>query len=159
MSKTASAPLTDESVAADAFVLARFAPYRIVALGREMSRRLAQAYADEDVAIPEWRVLATLSQADALAARDVVAMTPMDKMAVSRAVANLEAKGYVRRRADPGDGRVVMVSLTDAGRRLFQRIAAMALDYEARLLSALTKEERAAFDALLSKLEASAQAE
>lgn len=135
------------------FVLARFAPYRVVALGRAMSRQLAQAYADEDITIPEWRVLATLGQADAIAARDVVAMTPMDKMAVSRAVASLETKGYVRRRADPNDKRVVKVSLTEAGRRLFERIAALALDYEARALSSLTEEERAAFDALLAKLE------
>ena len=42
---------------------------------------------------------AVIAQEDAVAARDVVARTPLDKMAVSRAVATLEEKELVERRA------------------------------------------------------------
>lgn len=134
-------------------ILERFAPYRIVALGHALSRRLAHAYADENLTIPEWRVLAVVAQADSLAARDVVRMTPMDKMTVSRAVASLEDKALVRRAASETDRRVNMLSLSKSGRVLFDRIAVLALEFEDEFLSALDDDERAAFERALSKLE------
>ena len=133
-------------------ILAEFLPYRLVVLGDQISRRLARAYEAEGVTIPEWRVLAVVSQKREMAARDVVAMTPLDKMAVSRAVASLEKKGLLERRLDPGDKRVAAMRLSAAGRALFSRIARLALDYERRLLAALSAEEKRALRALLDRL-------
>lgn len=139
-------------------VLERFAPYRIVVLGHAVSGRLSQVYADENITIPEWRVLAVISQVDSLAARDVVERTPMDKMTVSRAVASLETKDLVLRTPDQKDRRVNMLCLSAAGRALFDRVAARALDFEDELLASLSPIERAAFEATLLKLEARAKA-
>ncbi|MEZ5892773.1 MAG: MarR family transcriptional regulator [Parvularculaceae bacterium] len=108
-------------------VLEEFAPYRIVALGHAVSGRLAGAYRGENITIPEWRVLAVIGEAERVAARDVVKRTPMDKMTVSRAVASLEEKGFVSRAPDAADKRVSMLSLSTAGRDVFDRIAALAL--------------------------------
>jgi len=135
------------------FVLEEFAPYRIVALGHAISGRLAQAYRDENLTIPEWRVLAVISQDKQVAARDVVSRTPMDKMTVSRAVASLEAKGFVERATSEADRRVSMVSLSKQGRALFDRIAALAVEYEDELLFALDPDERVALIDTLKKLE------
>lgn len=134
-------------------VLQEFLPYRIVALGDRLSRMLARAYADEGVSIPEWRVLAVVSQKDKMAARDVVALTPLDKMAVSRAVSSLEEKGLVLRGEDKGDRRVALLSLSAEGRVVFNRIAKLALEFERRLLDDLSTEERRAFGATLGRLE------
>ncbi len=135
------------------FILQEFLPYRVVALGDRLSRMLARAYADEGVSIPEWRVLAVISQKDKMAARDVVALTPLDKMAVSRAVASLEDKGLVARSEDKGDRRVALLSLSTEGRAVFSRIAKLALDFERRLLDDLSAEERRQFGAALARLE------
>ena len=137
-------------------VLEEFAPYRIVALGHAISGRLARAYRDENITIPEWRVLAVIGEAAQVAARDVVRRTPMDKMTVSRAVASLEQKGFVSRAPDPEDKRVSALALSAEGRALFDRVAAMALDFEDDLLSTLEPEEAAAFRMVLEKLEARA---
>jgi DNA-binding MarR family transcriptional regulator len=139
-------------------VLADFLPYRVVALGHLISRRLSRAYEGENLTIPEWRVLAVISQADAMAARDVVALTPMDKMAVSRAVASLEAKGLVERRTDARDRRVAALVLSPEGRAMFARVARLAKAYEERLLSVFSPEERETFKRSLSRLEAGANA-
>ena len=136
-------------------VLEQFTPYRIVALGDAISRRLARAYADENITIPEWRVLAAIGQADRVAARDVVAKTPMDKMTVSRAVTSLERKGAVLRKADGADRRVNTLSLSDEGRALYERIAVLALDIENEVLASLSDDERQCFEGALAKLEAS----
>jgi DNA-binding MarR family transcriptional regulator len=140
-----------------ALILGRFAPYRIVALGHAISGRLARAYADENLTIPEWRVLAVVAQADALAARDVVGKTPMDKMTVSRAVASLEGKGVIVRLQSEADRRVNMLSLSKSGRALFDRVAVLALGFEDELLAGLSNDERATFDRLLTKLEVRVQ--
>jgi DNA-binding MarR family transcriptional regulator len=134
--------------------LADFTPYRIAVLGRAMSEQLGAAYEDEGLTIPEWRVLAVVSQAPSVAARDVVARTPMDKMAVSRAVASLEAKGLIAR-SPAADRRVSALELSEAGRAVFSRVSVIALDYEAALFSGLAPAERKAFYECLAKLELS----
>lgn len=124
--------------------LAAFTPYRIVALGQRMSEALGAAYRSEGISIPEWRVMAAVAQAASVAARDVVAITPMDKMAVSRAVAALERKGLIEREQSR-DKRVSTLKLTAKGETLFQRIAAIALKYEESLLQRLPPADRKAF--------------
>ena len=142
--------------AEDGFALDAFTPYRIVVLGRLMSEALGAAYADEGVTIPEWRVLAVIAETrgapPGMASRDVVARTPMDKMAVSRAVASLEAKGLVRRAANAADRRLAHLSPTSEGLAVHGRIAAIARRYEDRLLGALDPGAREAFLAALDQL-------
>lgn len=140
-------------------VLDQFAPYRIVALGHAISGRLARAYRDENITIPEWRVLAVIGEASEVAARDVVKRTPMDKMTVSRAVASLEQKGFVKRAPHKDDRRVSMLSLAPEGRKVFDRIATLALSFEDDLMATLEPEEAAAFRLALEKLEERAKAE
>ncbi len=139
-------------------VLDQFAPYRIVALGHHISGWLARAYRDENITIPEWRVLAAIGETERVAARDVVKKTPMDKMTVSRAVASLERKGFVNRAPDKNDRRVAMLSLSTEGRTVFERVAAVALSFEDELMSSLEPEEAAAFRLALEKLEEKARA-
>lgn len=154
MSETRKEERADDA-AEPGLVLADFIPYRVVALGHIISRNLARAYERETLTIPEWRVLAVVSQAEATAARDVARLTPMDKMAVSRAVASLEERGLVARRTDARDGRVFSLSLSARGKALFGRVARLAVAYERRLLSPLSEEEQASLKALLARLEAS----
>lgn len=137
--------------------LAEFTPYRIVALGQRLSEELGAAYRSEGLSIPEWRVIAAVAQAPSVAARDVVAMTPMDKMAVSRAVSSLELKGLIERHAAE-DRRVSALRLTERGEIVYQRVAAIALRYEDELLRRLPPADRNAFLDGLSAIEAAGRA-
>ncbi|HNR77543.1 MAG TPA: MarR family transcriptional regulator [Parvularculaceae bacterium] len=147
--------MTKKAPAAGGLNLAAFLPYRIAVLARTLSERLGAAYADEGLTIPEWRVLAVVSQENAVAARDVVARTPMDKMAVSRAVASLEKKGLVARQP-ASDRRVSAIRLSDEGRRIADRVAGIALRFEADIVGGMTGTERDLFLESLAKLEAAA---
>lgn len=135
------------------FRLSDFLPYRVVALGQAMGQGLARQYADEfGLGIPEWRTLALVGQHAEVTAARVVVETPMDKATVSRAVASLAERGLVRRVPHPGDRRATVLRLSAEGTAVFEAVAERALRYEAGLLAALTDEERAQLDALLSKL-------
>jgi DNA-binding MarR family transcriptional regulator len=63
----------------------------------------------------------------------------------------LERRGYVKRRRHPSDRRGVLVSLTDAGRKVLEQAVAADATGEQELLSALTKEDRRALAAQLKK--------
>jgi DNA-binding MarR family transcriptional regulator len=134
-------------------VLDRFVPYRLSVLTNRVSGAIAAHYADRfALTIPEWRVMAVLGDTPGLSAREVAARTAMDKVQVSRAVAALTAARRVARAQDKEDGRVAHLSLTRAGRAVYDEIVPLALHLEETLLSALSAGERRTFDRLMTKL-------
>ncbi|WOI54521.1 MarR family transcriptional regulator [Parvularcula sp. LCG005] len=136
-----------------AFQLESFIPYRIVALGRSMGLVLSSEYEDEfGLSMPEWRTLAIIGQYEEVTATQVVAETPMDKVAVSRASARLVEKGLVERNQREEDRRSVLMRLTDDGRQIFDEIARRVLATERLMLSRLTTEEQDVLHQLLSKV-------
>ena len=83
----------------------------------------------------------------ALAEREAVSQPAMTGL-----VSRLQAAGLVERRADPSDGRAVLVELTAMGRALIQdRRARRAAALEG-LLDVLDPGERARFDAAIPAL-------
>jgi DNA-binding MarR family transcriptional regulator len=138
--------------------LDRFVPYRLSVLTNRVSNAIAREYSERfGLSIAEWRVMAVLGGAAGLSARDVAARTEMDKVQVSRAVANLMHDKRVQRQTDEADARVTRLSLSAKGRAIYDEIVPLALSLEAQFLDALTNDERAAFDRLLTKLAARAK--
>jgi DNA-binding MarR family transcriptional regulator len=118
-----------------------------------VSRAIAARYADAfDLTIPEWRIIAVLGRRPGLTAKEVAEATEMDKVAVSRAVARLGATRRIAAESDAKDARRQMLSLTAQGAALHAKIAPVALACEARLLEALSANERASLDALIDRL-------
>ena len=94
--------------------LDRFVPYRLSVLTNGMSDAIARHYSERfGLTIPEWRVMAVLGQTPGLSAREVAARTAMDKVQVSRAVANLLRRKRVTRIGDAKDGRVSTYTARD----------------------------------------------
>ena len=144
-----------QAVQAPSLELADFLPYRLSVLANRVSRELSGLYAERfGIAIPEWRVIAVLGQREDVSADYVCAQTDMDKVTVSRAVARLIVKRYVRRRSLPEDRRCSMLNLTAAGRRVYGDIVPLARDYERGLLDTLSQPERTALEHALAALEA-----
>jgi DNA-binding MarR family transcriptional regulator len=133
--------------------LDHFLPYRLSVLSNKVSDAIARHYSDRfGLSIPEWRVMAVLGQTTGLSSRDVAARTAMDKVQVSRAVANLVTRRRVQRDGDEADGRVMRLSLTPKGRAIYDEIVPLALHLEAVLLAALTPAERDTLDRLMDRL-------
>jgi DNA-binding MarR family transcriptional regulator len=140
-------------------ILERFVPYRLSVLSNTVSRAIARIYAERfDLSIPEWRVMAQLGRHGRLSASDIVGLTAMDKVRVSRAVARLTAAGRIAAVADAADRRRQLLTLSPAGRRIYRQIVPLALEREARLLEVLDGAERALLDQLLTKLQEQARA-
>jgi DNA-binding MarR family transcriptional regulator len=138
--------------------LQRFVPYRLSVLTNRVSRAIAARYAAEfDLTIPEWRVLAVLgAERTGLTAGELADATAMDKVAISRAVARLMRKRRVAAQEDISDRRRQVLRLSALGQRVYERVAPVALECEARLLEALSPRELDLLDAMLSRLSAAA---
>ena len=134
------------------FDLAAFLPYRLAVAAARVSARFARQYAAHGVSIPQWRVLAALGSFGETHATRLVALTTMDKVKVSRAVAGLTEDGHLRRRPDGEDARRDLLALTAKGRRLYGTLIPLALRMQAELLEELAAEEAVALDAALTRL-------
>ncbi len=131
-----------------------FLPYRLATLSNRISRTIARLYSERfDLSIPEWRCMAILAETPDISAREVAERGALDKVAVSRAVARLRAKGRLVRHIAPDDRRRSVLALSPAGKAIYREIAPLALAYEEALLRRLSLDERATLDRLLARLE------
>ena len=99
--------------------------------------------------VPEWRLLAVIAEADGLNQQELGLRTRMDKVTVSRAAIALFERNLVTRMPNPLDGRSHLLTLSTAGRTLYDNVVPQALALEAQVFSGLTKNE---IDALFNAL-------
>jgi DNA-binding MarR family transcriptional regulator len=133
--------------------LETFLPYRLNVVASLVSQALSRIYSERyGIGVPEWRVLVTLGQYGTMTGKDVGAHSHMHKTKVSRAVALLEKRKLVVRRANRADMREAFLSLTPAGRAIYEELAPIALDFAKHLSEAIAPADRAAFDRALENL-------
>ena len=97
-------------------------------------------------------MLVTLGQYGTMTGKQIGAHSHMHKTKVSRAVALLEKRKMVARRANREDMRESFLSLTPAGREIYEDLAPIALDFMQRLSEAIEPGDRAAFERAIDRL-------
>ncbi|MCB1624468.1 MAG: winged helix-turn-helix transcriptional regulator [Pseudomonadales bacterium] len=133
--------------------LAWFLPYRLSVLSNTISSAMASDYSRRfKLSIPEWRVLAVLADTPNITAADISARTAMDKVAVSRAVADLLAREAIVRAPVAADRRKSHLCLSASGMRMYAEVVPVARRYEQELLNGLTPTDRAALDRIVHVL-------
>jgi DNA-binding MarR family transcriptional regulator len=123
---------------------------RVVNLtARPFSESIGKAHR---LSLNEWRVLLVLATHPGVAASEVTALTGLDKMSVSRAIATLARQGRVLRKVDPADKRRMLLRLSTEGKRLYERIGAPAKERERRLFRGIGEQERERLERTLDRL-------
>jgi len=135
-----------------ALQLGDFLPHRLNVLSSLVSQALTQVYGQYGIGIPEWRVLVSLGQFGIMTGKAIGSRTHMHKTKVSRAVAQLEHRKFLVRRTNRSDLREAFLSLTPAGRAIYDELAPRALEFTARLSEAVAPEDRAAFHRAVQQL-------
>ena len=131
---------------------------RVSRVARRVDLAQRETFARYELDPPAFDVLATLRRSGdpfALTAGDLMRSAMVTSGAITQRLDRLETRGLVRRRPHPGDGRVVLVTLTPTGRELVDRVLPDHLATEERLLAALTPEQRATLAGLLRALDGS----
>jgi DNA-binding MarR family transcriptional regulator len=133
--------------------LEAFLPYRLNVVANLVSQALSRIYAERySIGVPEWRVLVTLGQYGMMTGKAIGAHSHMHKTKVSRAVALLERRKLLTRKANRADMRESFLTLTAAGRAMYEDLAPVALDFAMRLSEAIEPADRSAFERAVDRL-------
>jgi len=97
------------------------------------------------ISVADWRVLVHVSDARAVSIREIHTRVHLEKSKASRATARLVEAGYVSKKINKKDRRLVELSLTPKGRDMVDIIAPIGQAYQEHCLGALSDEDRAIF--------------
>jgi DNA-binding MarR family transcriptional regulator len=133
--------------------LEEFLPYQLNVVASLVSQALSRIYVDRyGIDVPQWRILVTLGQFETMTAKAVGAHSHMHKTKVSRAVGELERRKLLVRRENRADRREAFLSLTPAGRAIYDDLAPGALDFARRLFETVDPADRPAFERAVARL-------
>ncbi len=104
------------------------------------------------LSVPEWRVLATLSDGRAVPLGELAQITVTKQPTLTRLVERMVQRGQIERRAHQTDRRYTPLCITPAGRRLVQRLIELAREHEQRVLEPFEIEQAQALKATLRGL-------
>jgi DNA-binding MarR family transcriptional regulator len=99
-----------------------------------------------------YAVLRSIDAAGELTLGDIAQECAMDPAAVTRQVKLLEVDGMLRRKTSDDDGRVTVVQLTPAGRKVYRRIVDFRTNYLRDVLANWTASDRATLTRLVNRL-------
>ncbi|MGH3170734.1 MAG: MarR family winged helix-turn-helix transcriptional regulator [Trebonia sp.] len=128
---------------------------RVGRLARYFDHGLDQVFTEYGMRREHWDALASLRRAGPpfrLSPTDLYRGLMRTSGAMTNRLRRLEADGLIRRVPDPGDGRGLLVELTEKGRALVDEVAPVHVDNERAMLAALTPAEQQRFVDLLRKL-------
>jgi DNA-binding MarR family transcriptional regulator len=130
-----------------------YLPYHLTFPVGTVSRVLSNAiYVRFGLKSAHWRIMSLLGSRGHVSTRELANYLSTEKSAISRATSELIAQGYLLRVANPIDRRLVMLHLSSRGKRLFEQMSAVALDFEEALLKSVSSEDIAVLDRCLAKL-------
>ena len=135
------------------FDLETFLPYLLNQAAEATSRSFHATYkAAYGMTRTQWRVLANLGKFGSMTARDICAISHIEKTKVSRAVSALEEDGLLSRSPSPQDRRAEILSLTPRGREVFADLGQRAIKYDHSLRAQIGPEIAARLDGLLRRI-------
>ena len=114
--------------------------------------RLERALGEFGLTVAQYTLLSLLAQRTGMSAAQLSRRFAVTPQSMTEIISALEKKRLIRRRTAPTNRRILLVSLTAAGRTLTGRCEAVVDRVEAELLEAVTASEIAAFRRTLAAM-------
>ncbi|WP_044845536.1 MULTISPECIES: MarR family winged helix-turn-helix transcriptional regulator [unclassified Burkholderia] len=117
--------------------------YKLHAIKKLTDRITSAAFEQAlSLSLPEARILLNVGELGPVSVSDLAIATHLDRSRVSRACDALERRGLIVRSASAQDARSVELTLTDAGRPLYDRAIVIATDCNREILAVLSAQDR-----------------
>ena len=126
--------------------------FTISTTGYAIARRFREFLASLGLEPREFALLRTVATAEGVTQQEIGERMGVAPSRMVAFVDALEERGLVQRRANPEDRRARALFLTPDGRELLGRAFAVAVEYERKLCSDLSAEEREALLDLLARV-------
>lgn len=120
-------------------------------LGRR-NRHLQETLKPLNIAVPQWRVLATLQECPGCTMNALADLTTIDRTTLTRTLDRMVRDRLVARRSDAQDRRSVRLYLTPAGEAAFRRVLPRVIAQNERAVCGFNADELAAFRAQLHRM-------
>lgn len=128
-------------------------PHRLLLLAKMIDRDTARQLQQEfSMSLAEWRVLAYVCGAGPTSAASVGQAFESDRAEISRAVAKLVKRGYLKRMTDPANKKRIILHPTNTGTLTYEKARQQRQDYFLSIMRDLTKRDRLDLDAKLEKI-------
>ncbi|QEM70091.1 MarR family transcriptional regulator [Geobacter sp. FeAm09] len=114
----------------------------------ELGRRLKPC----DVTPEQWVALYRLGEQDGLTQKELADRIFKDQPNTTRILDKLEQKGLISRSDSPADRRALHIHLTDAGRRLLERLMAISRQVREDACRGISERELASLKGTLNKV-------
>jgi DNA-binding MarR family transcriptional regulator len=99
-------------------------------------RRVRQVQSDGELTIPETSALARLDRGGPATSSALAKLEQISPQSMGATLNALETRGFIERRPDPADGRLVVMSLTDAGLQVLRQRRSARTQWLGQALSA-----------------------
>ena len=116
--------------------------YVVGRLDRALRREIAALVAPHGLTVPQYTALSILRDRAGLSNAQLARRSYVTPQSMNEVIASLERDGLVARSPAANHGRVLEMTLTDAGRDVLARCDAAVNEMENRMLADLDAEER-----------------
>lgn len=129
-------------LASDSFAR-NYLPYLLARASFNVSSEFHARLKEWDLTVPEWRVLACLTDVEGLSVGELAAMALMKQPGLTKTLDRMENEDLLKRKSAESDRRRVTLHLTAKGRARVKPVLQAALTHEATVLSRFSDDERA----------------
>jgi DNA-binding MarR family transcriptional regulator len=127
--------------------------YLVGRIDRVVRRAMGTVLEAQGLSVNQYATLSVLDRLSGLSNAQLARRALVSPQSMNEVLLALEQRGLVRRRAHPDHRRILQARLTAKGRALLARCDAEVHQVEARMVSGLSEDERAALrGALLSSI-------
>jgi DNA-binding MarR family transcriptional regulator len=128
-------------------------PYAIHRFSIALDRAKDQAF-ERDLALSsaDWRILVTIGAFAPLSTKQLSDHSQIDKSTVSRTTASLVQRGFVARKVDSTDQRLVVLRLSQRGRAVCDNVIQSIQQWDALLLEVLSERQLSTLRSVLALL-------
>lgn len=138
--------------------LENFFPYQLAKLQAMVSNTVADIYMGEfNLSKQEWRVLAILANQKPMNAKEIGDKADLEKMPASRAIKKMIERALLEKIENTNDKRSSLLTLSEGGKSLYQKLAPLVKIRENELLSVLSRQELTTINCAFEKLQEQAK--
>jgi MarR family transcriptional regulator for hemolysin len=125
---------------------------QLILTAKALRRRFETSLAGAGASLPAWVVLRALHSEPGLNQRELAERLHIEGPTLTRHLDRLEDSGWLARRRDSGDRRVVRVEITPAGEKIYRRLLDVARATEEEGLAGLDAADRSTLAELLDRI-------
>ena len=116
--------------------------YLVGRLDHILNKHLRDKLAPFGLTVPQYTALSVFRALGSLSNAQLAERTMVSPQSANEMVKAMEARGWIERKPDPSHGKIIQISLTEAGQQLLQHCDVKVAEVEIAMLPELDEKQR-----------------